>query len=951
MTDEIIVAANTETVVVVGGGPTLSTTVNGETQTVVTEYTEPVIVDLNAGPRGEPGAAILIGAYPPSGVVGVMGDMYIVTQGTVLVGQVFRKTGPSTWTDVGNVRGPAGGVNTVNGYTGPDVILSKSDLGLSNVTNDAQVALEGAQTINGVKTFTSIPVVPDASFAIAKVSGLQSALDLKALDTDVVKLAGSQNILGNKTFVAIPTFSAGFNQTSGNANLVGVAIKTGGLDHGYISYYSRDASPTTRTAYVGVGSAGATDFTVANEMTNGNIVLSPNGTGKVSINSGGGLNVISGTISGNGSGLTALSGSNISTGTVADARLSTNVALLNSAQTISGVKTFSVAPTLSAGFTANGNAVMSNNSVQVFSNGTYGPPTLTTRSAGTKIVIYSNLSATETEYAIGIDTNTLWYTSGQAGSGHKWYTAATNTMSLSSTGVLTASSFVGSGASLTALNASNVTTGTLADARLSANIATKAYVDAIVDAAPGTLDTLNELAAALGDDPNFATTMTNQLALKAPLASPTFTGTVSGITAAMVGLGNVPNVDATNASNIGTGTLAFARLPTGTTSTTVAIGNHTHSQYVDNSTTQTIGGAKTFSATVNASAGLTAAGTFTLTAVGNAAIEIGRQDGTASTPLIDFHSGATLVDYDARISATGGTGSVGGATLNLTAATINLNGNVGLSGTLTGNGSGLTNLNGSALTTGTVAQARLVQNITRIEHGATAGTARPTGATYVEWIGSVQPSNMATGDTWSNTAANGGNPDLYPSGMVVVSAIASATAPSGWYFTEGQQVLISGDTSLYNAVTNNGSVFPYGANTNGAGAAGSTHFRLPDTRGMVIAHFDGTTEFPSIGAVFGTKTVSLVLNQMPSHNHGVTDPGHKHGVSGMVAVQTGAVGQTSSPVASGSSYGFGYFNAGGEPVATTGITINYTGGTSQGSAGAAHNNVQPTIALRYMIKR
>ena len=38
---------------------------------------------------------------------------------------------------------------------------------------------------------------------------------------------------------------------------------------------------------------------------------------------------------------------------------------------------------------------------------------------------------------------------------------------------------------------------------------------AIVDGAPTTLDTLNELAAALGDDPNFATTITNQIAQKA----------------------------------------------------------------------------------------------------------------------------------------------------------------------------------------------------------------------------------------------------------------------------------------------------------------------------------------------------------------------------------------------------------------------------------------------------
>jgi hypothetical protein len=44
-----------------------------------------------------------------------------------------------------------------------------------------------------------------------------------------------------------------------------------------------------------------------------------------------------------------------------------------------------------------------------------------------------------------------------------------------------------------------------------------AAVSALVDAAPGTLNTLNELAAALGDDPNFATTISTSLAGKQPL--------------------------------------------------------------------------------------------------------------------------------------------------------------------------------------------------------------------------------------------------------------------------------------------------------------------------------------------------------------------------------------------------------------------------------------------------
>ena len=49
----------------------------------------------------------------------------------------------------------------------------------------------------------------------------------------------------------------------------------------------------------------------------------------------------------------------------------------------------------------------------------------------------------------------------------------------------------------------------------------------LVDSAPSTLDTLNELAAALGDDANFSTTVTNSIATKMPLAGGTFTGNTS----------------------------------------------------------------------------------------------------------------------------------------------------------------------------------------------------------------------------------------------------------------------------------------------------------------------------------------------------------------------------------------------------------------------------------------
>ena len=74
--------------------------------------------------------------------------------------------------------------------------------------------------------------------------------------------------------------------------------------------------------------------------------------------------------------------------------------------------------------------------------------------------------------------------------------------------------------------------------------ATKDYVDtsiaSLVDAAPGDLDTLNELAAALNDQANFGSTVVSSIAAKLPLAGGTMTGNItmsqSGGTTTVTGL-------------------------------------------------------------------------------------------------------------------------------------------------------------------------------------------------------------------------------------------------------------------------------------------------------------------------------------------------------------------------------------------------------------------------------
>ena len=79
---------------------------------------------------------------------------------------------------------------------------------------------------------------------------------------------------------------------------------------------------------------------------------------------------------------------------------------------------------------------------------------------------------------------------------------------------------------------------------------TKSEVDnriqAVIGAAPALLDTLAEIAAQLAVDESVTAGIINTLSTRITAESPTFTGTVSGITKAMVGLGNVDNTSDLN---------------------------------------------------------------------------------------------------------------------------------------------------------------------------------------------------------------------------------------------------------------------------------------------------------------------------------------------------------------------------------------------------------------------
>jgi len=152
---------------------------------------------------------------------------------------------------------------------------------------------------------------------------------------------------------------------------------------------------------------------------------------------------------------------------------------------------------------------------------------ITAADIGANAVGLSELSATGTASTstflrgdnawVAVDTNLVSDTSPQLGGN-----LDLNSNSITGSGGIPAANLTGT------IAADRLSTATTQSAsNNSTKIATTAYTDAqvatVVDSAPGTLNTLNELAAALGDDANFSTTVTNSIAAKLPLAGGTMT--------------------------------------------------------------------------------------------------------------------------------------------------------------------------------------------------------------------------------------------------------------------------------------------------------------------------------------------------------------------------------------------------------------------------------------------
>lgn len=143
---------------------------------------------------------------------------------------------------------------------------------------------------------------------------------------------------------------------------------------------------------------------------------------------------------------------------------------------------------------------------------------------------------------------------------------------------------------------------------------------------------------------------------------------------------------------------------------------------------------------------------------------------------------------------------------------------------------------------------------------------------------------------------------------------------------------------------------------------GSTTFNVPDIRGRTIVGRDSTQgEFNALGEMGGAKTHTLTTTEIPAHSHtGTTnsDGAHTHWISAMAwddgNESTSGINNTQDyglAADAGSYTSYDQNKWTGRYSSSTGSTHAhaFTTGTNGGSGGA-HNNLQPYIALTYIIK-
>ena len=147
-------------------------------------------------------------------------------------------------------------------------------------------------------------------------------------------------------------------------------------------------------------------------------------------------------------------------------------------------------------------------------------------------------------------------------------------------------------------------------------------------------------------------------------------------------------------------------------------------------------------------------------------------------------------------------------------------------------------------------------------------------------------------------------------------------APNGWALCNGQILPISENDALFNLLGTT-----YGGN-------GQTTFGLPDLRGRVPIHQQGTTH--PVGEASGVENVTVLTSQLPSHSHTASTTGS---ASDKPASDTDPAGRV-----------FAVPNDGGSSFSATGTGV-LGGATNTATDGGnqPHDNMQPYTCVNFCI--
>ena len=339
----------------------------------------------------------------------------------------------------------------------------------------------------------------EANDHIEDSTGVHGITDTAAL----VTLTGAQTLTDKTLTSPILTTPALGTPASGNlANATGLPIATGvsGLGTGVATFLATPSSTNLRGALTDETGTGSAVFGTSPTIATPTIT-SPTitGTGTIAGTFTGNLTGnVTGTVSGNA-------------GTVTNGVYTTDTGTVTSTMILDGtIVNADVNPSAQVAYSK---LNLTNTIVDADVNASAAI-------AWTKIAPSSTVSATELGYLDGVTSAVQTQLDAKLATA----TAASTYAPLASpalTGVPTAP---------TAAANTNTT-----------QVATTAYVQTeitdLIAAAPGALDTLNELATALGNDAAFSTTVTNSLATKLPLAGGTMSGAIAMGTNKITGLG------------------------------------------------------------------------------------------------------------------------------------------------------------------------------------------------------------------------------------------------------------------------------------------------------------------------------------------------------------------------------------------------------------------------------